>query len=299
MRIGVSVLLLWSFVIPGLARSGSTGPAGSRAAAGGRPDDTEAWRAERERDLASETGWLTVAGLVFLHPGVNTVGADPASDVVLPAPAPAHAGRFVRDRETVSFEPAPDTGLLLNGKPLTAPVRLSARDRLSKGGVSFFLHESGERIGIRIRDANSELRKGFKGLRWFPVQDAWRIDARFVPYAAPRELIVANVIGDFERLTVPGEVVFAAAGHEIRLQAASAGHRLWFIFSDAGGGRETYRIRFLYADAPSSDGHVTLDFNRAYNPPCAYNPFTTCPVPPPQNRLTIAIAAGERIYEAH
>ena len=104
------------------------------------------------------------------------------------------------------------------------------------------------------------------------------------------------MLGDFERLTVPGDVVLRIGGQEVRLQAAASGRRLWFIFSDGLGGRDTYRIRFLYADAPDAEGRVTLDFNRAYNPPCAYNPFTTCPVPPPQNRLKVAVTAGERIY---
>ena len=258
--------------------------------------ETESWRAQRERDLKSDTGWLTVAGLSFLKPGLNTVGSDRDSDVVLPSPAPARAGELTRENRTVWFAPAPGSGVLLNGAPLDGRVELKPRDRLSSGGVTFHLHESGERVGIRIRDVNSPLRRSFKGLRWFPVREAWTIDARFVPYDQPRVTTVANVLGDFEQLTVPGEVVFTVQGAEVRMQAAQSGRRLWLIFSDATAGRDTYRIRFLYADAPSPDGVVTLDFNRAYNPPCAYNPFTTCPVPPPQNRLKVAIPAGERKY---
>ena len=261
--------------------------------------ETESWRAQRERDLKSDTGWLTVAGLAFLKPGPNTVGADRDSDVVLPPGAPRHAGELTREERAVWFTPASGSGILLNGAPVEARVQLQARDRLVSGGVSFHLHQSGERVGIRIRDVNSPLRRTFKGLRWFPVRDAWTIEAQFVPYEQPRVTTVANVLGDYERLTVPGEVVFQAQGQEVRMQAAQSGKRLWLIFSDATATRETYRIRFLYADAPSPDGRVTLDFNRAYNPPCAYNPFTTCPVPPPQNRLKVAITAGERRYDAH
>ncbi len=261
--------------------------------------ETKSWRAQREQELKSDTGWLTVSGLVFLRPGANTVGSDHDSDVVLPDSAPVHAGQFVREGTSVWFEPNAGSGLLLNGASIADRVQLHAQDRLASGGVTFQLHQSGERIGIRIRDVNSELRRTFTGLRWFPVRDAWTIDARFVPYEAPRELTVPNVLGDYERLTIPGEAVFRVGNEEVRLQAARAGKRLWFIFSDGGSGRETYRIRFLYADAASADGRITLDFNRAYNPPCAYNPFTTCPVPPPQNRLHVAIPAGERIYRAH
>jgi hypothetical protein len=259
--------------------------------------ETESWRAQRERDLKSDTGWLTVAGLAFLKPGPNTVGADRNSDVVLPPGAPEHAGELTREERAVWFTPAAGSGILLNGAPVEARIQLQVRDRLVSGGVSFHLHESGERVGIRIRDVNSPLRRTFKGLRWFPVREAWTIEAQFVPYEQPRVTTVANVLGDYERLTVPGEVVFQAQGQEVRMQAAQSGKRLWLIFSDATAARDTYRIRFLYADAPSPDGRVTLDFNRAYNPPCAYNPFTTCPVPPPQNRLKVGIPAGERKYD--
>jgi uncharacterized protein len=270
--------------------SGSPGSSGRASAA-----ETESWRAQRERDLTSDTGWLTVAGLTFLEPGANSIGSDRDSDVVLPHPAPAQAGELTRQDRSVWFTPAAGSGILLNGAPVVEKIQLKARDRLASGGVTFQLHESGERIGIRIRDVNSPLRRSFRGLRWFPVREAWTIDATFVPYDRPRVTTVANVLGDYEQLTIPGDVVFQVKGQEVRLQAAQAGKRLWLIFSDATAPRETYRIRFLYADAPSPEGRVTLDFNRAYNPPCAYNPFTTCPVPPAANRLKIPITAGERI----
>ena len=293
MRTRVATLLVLTAVSGALAAAGTSSPSARNAA------ETEAWRTEREKDLRSETGWLTVAGLVFLKPGTNTIGADPDSDVQLPASAPTHAGQLVRDGAVVWFEPQAGSGLTLNGAPIAARVQLTPQDRLVAGAVSFHLHESGDRLGVRIRDVNSELRRSFRGLRWFPVRDAWIVAARFVPYDAPKAVTVANVLGDFERLIVPGDVVFTVNGEEVRLQAAQAGTRLWFIFSDGRSGRDTYRIRFLYADAPEPDGHVSLDFNRAYNPPCAYNPYTTCPVPPAQNRLRIGIDAGERIYRGH
>src|SRR5687768_16343058 len=205
-------------------------PAAAAAPAHPTPTETESWRAQRERDLKSDTGWLTVAGLVFLKPGVNTVGADPDSDVVLPGSAPRHAGRLIRENAGVAFEPDAGAALTLNGAPVNGRVQLGARDRISAAGVSFHLHESGERIGIRIRDVNSPLRKTFKGLRWFAVRDAWTIEGRFVAYPEPRSVTVANVLGDFERLTVPGEVVVRIDGQDIRLQAARSGRRFWFIF---------------------------------------------------------------------
>ena len=260
--------------------------------------NTENWRARLERELRSETGWLTLAGLTFLEVGRNTIGSDPSSDVVLPAGSPKVVGVLVREETAVWFEPADGTELTLNGSPLTSRVPLTAQDRVTAGAVSFHPHKSGDRLAVRIRDANSERRRTFAGLRWFPIRDPWRIRGRFVAYPSSRTIKVPNVVGDYEELSIPGEVVFNVRDKEVRLQAAQSGRRLWFIFSDGLSGRETYRIRFLYAEAPDAEGRVTLDFNRAHNPPCAYNPYTTCPLPPAQNRLRIVVDAGERVYSA-
>jgi uncharacterized protein (DUF1684 family) len=257
---------------------------------------TATWRAEREKNLRSDGGWLSVAGLTFLEAGPNSIGSDPANDIVLPPPAPPLVGAIVRTHTGVWFDPAPGVELSREGAPIRERTMLTLRDRLALGTLTLQLHPSGDRLGIRVRDANSRLRETFGGLKWYPVGTEWNIAARFEPYAAPRTITVPNVSGDFEKLTVPGEVVFVHGGDEVRLQAAQSGRHLWIIFSDALGGSETYRIRFLYTDPPDARGRVMLDFNRAYNPPCAYNPYTTCPLPPPQNRLTIAIPAGERIY---
>jgi uncharacterized protein (DUF1684 family) len=258
---------------------------------------TQAWRVQREQDLRSDSGWLTVAGLFFLKPGPNAVGSNPSADVVLPNPAPPRAGVLVRDGARIRFEPYAGVRVLLDGKPIVPGRELTQDDRLTVGDVSFQLHRSGDRLGVRVRNPGSALRTGFAGLSWYPIQPSWSIAARFVAYPAPRPVAVPNVAGDYEELVAPGEAVFELDGREIRLQAAKTSKRLWFIFSDALSGRETFRIRFLYADVPGPDGIVTLDFNRAYNPPCAFNPYTTCPLPPPQNRLPVGIAAGEKIYK--
>jgi uncharacterized protein (DUF1684 family) len=290
--IGVSAIAVAAAIAAGrVSRSVEASPAYA--------GEVERWRAERERDLQSDTGWLTVAGLAFLQPGINTAGSSPDNDVVLPEPAPKRAGRFVRDGRIVAFEPEPHLDLTLNGQALAGRVILSDRDRVGWGSVTWQLHTSGDRIGIRIRDTHSELRRSFNGLSWFPIREAWRLDGRFLPYESPRTITVPNVLGDYETLSVPGEVAIRIGDRDVRLQAAQSGNGLWFIFSDRLGGRDTYHIRFLHAEAPGADGHVVVDFNRAYNPPCAYNPFTTCPLPPPQNRLDIAIDAGERRYHAH
>jgi uncharacterized protein len=258
---------------------------------------TESWRATRAKDLQSPTGWLTVSGLFFLKPGANVVGSDPASDIALPAGgAPARVGILTREPAKVWFEPAPGADVKINNALVPGKIELARANRLTAGRVTFFLHESGDRLAVRVRDPESPLLKTFSGLNWFPVRASWRIAGKFVPYDAPKPVIVQNVLGDLERFVSPGEVTFNVNGTPVKLQPVRSGQRLWFIFADATAGRETYRIRFLYADAPAADGTVVLDFNRAYNPPCAYNPYTTCPRPPAENFLKVRIEAGEKLY---
>ena len=258
---------------------------------------TATWRESRAQDLQSPTGWLTVAGLFFLKTGPNVVGSDPASDVALPVgSAPARVGTITRDGPTTWFEPAPGAEVTIDDTRVSTRTELRSSTRLKSGRVSFFLHASGDRLAVRVRDPEHDLRKSFRGLRWFPIRAEWRVAGKFVPYAAPKPILVQNVLGDIERFTSPGEVNFQVNRQTVTLQAVRSGQRLWFIFSDATAAKETYRIRFLYADAPSPDGTVVLDFNRAYNPPCAYNPYTTCPRPPAENFLKVGIEAGEKRY---
>ena len=160
-----------------------------------------------------------------------------------------------------------------------------------------FVHRSGERYAIRLRDQESRIRREFAGLRWFPVDEKYRVTAEFSPYAEPRHVLVPNILGDTETYTSPGSVVFTLDGQQFRMVPLWEGRELFFIFRDLTTGQETYpAARFLYAEAPA-DGKVVLDFNKAYNPPCAFNPYTTCPLPPPENRLRVRIEAGELDYQ--
>jgi uncharacterized protein (DUF1684 family) len=271
--------------------------------------EVERWRETREADLKKEDGWLSVAGLYFLHDGVNTVGADSRADVVLPdEAAPAAAGRMIYEGGRVRFEPAAGVATSLNGRAVGGPVTLAAADaaadrqadRLTIGRITLQLHPSGGRLGVRLRDPESPYRRGFTGLRWFAVDPKWRIAGRLVPYDTPRNVEIQNILGDVETMQSPGEVEAAVNGTVVRLVALKAARgRLWLIFSDRTAGDLTYRIRFLYTDPPDASGAVVVDFNRAYNPPCAYNPHTTCPLPPRQNRLPVAVTAGERKYAGH
>jgi uncharacterized protein (DUF1684 family) len=266
---------------------------------------TEVWRAKQDVSLRSPDGWLTVVGLFFLKPGVNTVGSDTSSDVVLPpGSGPADAGLLLLDDGHVRYEAPPGVTASYNGQPVTAVVELRfpnaaekrQADRVTIGRAVLHLHRSGDRLAIRLRDPQSELLTKFSGLRLFPLEEPWRVNATFVPYDTPRKVPVQNVLGDVTESESPGEVAFTVDGQSIRLVAFTSGKGLSFVFRDATAVSDTYRIRFLSADAPDAQGRVLLDFNRAYNPPCAYNPHTTCPLPVPQNRLKVAIPAGEKRY---
>jgi len=271
--------------------------------------EVQAWRTARETELKKPDGWLSVAGLYFLRHGMNTLGADPSADVPLPGgAAPADAGRLIYEGGHVRYEPAAGTSASLNDQAVSGPMTVRPgdananrpADRLRIGRISVQLHESGARLGVRLRDPESAYRQHFTGLRWFPIDPAWRLSGRLIKYDAPRIVEIQNVLGDVEPMRSPGEVDVAVGGTTVRLLALQAAKgRLWLVFSDATAGALTYRIRFLYTEAPDAAGRVEVDFNRAYNPPCAFNPHTTCPLPPRQNRLSVAITAGEQKYAGH
>ena len=274
------------------------GPAAGRGQGGDYADGVEHWRAERERRLTADDGWLTVAGLFFLRDGENTFGSDPLQDIVLPA-GPAAAGTFVLDDRRVALRAAPGSTLTVDGQEVAA-MQLHPRETradITIEDLTLFVHYSGERLAIRMLDKGSAIRRDFTGLRWYPVDEAWRVPAHFVPHDAPREVKIQNILGDIETLTSSGTVRLQLGGEELEMLPVDVGDQLWFIFRDLTSGSDTYAAaRFLYADAPGEDGRMVVDFNRAYNPPCAFNPHTTCPLPPRANRLPVRVEAGELDY---
>jgi len=263
----------------------------------------EAWRAEREERLQADDGWLTVAGLFFLREGDNSFGSSPLNDVVLRA-GPAHAGVLtLRDGTITARAPAGKT-FAVDGRE-AASARLWPREgrerpAIALGPLTLFGHYSGDRLAIRMRDRDAAVRRSFTGLRWYPVDESFRVRGRFIPHDEPRTMRLPNILGDVETFRTSGSVALTVAGEDLRMTAVDSGGRLWFIFRDLTSSGETYpAARFLYADAPGADGWTTVDFNRAYNPPCAFNPHTTCPLPPRENRLPVRIEAGELDYHAH
>lgn len=275
---------------------------------GGEPFDPaayrageEAWRAEQEADLRSDGSWLTVADLHFLTAGEHTVGSGEDADLRLPERFPGTAVTVSWSKDGVATaRVAEGVSATVAGEPFTegelevgeeSAVHLDDR-------VRFWLHTSGERRALRLRDLDHPVRTNFTGRRWFEVDPAYRVEAVFERYAEPRNVEAINIRGDIERYVSHGDAVFERDGAEIRMQAFTrSSGRLFFVMSDATSGAETYRAaRFLEVPPPEGD-RVILDFNRAENPPCGFSQFTTCPTPPPSNRLAVRIEAGELRYE--
>jgi uncharacterized protein (DUF1684 family) len=278
----------------------------------GTPDaayvhEIEAWRRERLQRLTADGGWLTVAGLFWLKPGANRFGAAADNDIVLPAhSAPAQAGTFVLESGRVRVEVRPGVTVTLAGKPVTKSTLRSdaggaTPDVLSLGALTLQIIDRGGRLGVRLKDMKSPARAKFQGLQYFPIDARFRIAARFVAHETPVTINVPNVLGMVESMPSPGYASFNIEGvpsvQPLRLDAVvePGETQLFFIFRDATSGKTTYGGgRFLYADAPAG-GKVVLDFNRAYSPPCAFTAHATCPLPPANNRLPVAIEAGEKV----
>jgi len=261
--------------------------------------EVDAWRDGRYAALRRDLGWLTLAGLDWLAPGPNRVGSDPAADVVIPA-GPAHVGWLnVADDGSVTATGAwSHAGILVDDLPLDHDAPGPATI-LELGDLRQCIIRRGGRLALRTWNLASPARASFDGIPHWSVDPAWRVPARFHP-TPDRSITVPDVLGIEESQPSPGEVEFTVAGEAHRLQALSGGAdgQLWLVFGDATNGAETYGGgRFLYTEPPGADRGLTIDFNRAYNPPCVFSPFATCPLPWPENRLRIRVEAGEQRYQ--
>ena len=262
--------------------------------------DIEAWRTEREARLKADDGWLTLTGLFFLNEGDNSFGSSPQNDIELRV-GPERAGIITLQDGRVDVQAVEGQPLLVDGSSVDAaqlwPYEGPDRPTITLGPLSLFCHESGDRLAVRLRDLESEIRRQFTKLRWYPVDESFRIRGRYVPHDVPRTMELANNLGDVLTLRSSGSVALTVKGEVLRLTAIDYDDRLWLVFSDLTSGGETYpAARFLYVDMPDLGGRTIVDFNQAYNPPCAFNPYTTCPLPPPENRLQVRIEAGELDY---
>ncbi len=268
--------------------------------------EIDQWRKAREARLAAEGGWLTVVGLDWLAEGENAFGSDPKNPVPFPAgKGPAKAGVLVLSAGQVTVKAAPGSGLTLDGRPVAEHrLRTDAEgkpDVLRLGSLTFHIIKRGDRFGVRLKDADSEARRSFKGVPAFPAKPEYRVEGTFVPYDPPKQIPIVNVLGLVEPMRCPGRVEFQLGGRKLSLEPVleEGETDLFFIFRDGTSGKGTYPAgRFLYA-APAKAGKVLLDFNQAVNPPCAFTDFATCPLPPRQNWLPLPVEAGEKAYGHH
>lgn len=267
-----------------------------------------AWKETRLTRLKSETGWLTLCGLFWLKEGKNTMGSDSANAIVFPAgSSPASAGSITLEKGVLRLEAAPGAEMRYHDSVVTSmilrPDQSDDPTVISLARLTFQIIKRGDQLGVRVKNKDNPARLEFKGLDYFPADLKWRVVARFEPYVPPRILKIPTMINTVEENACPGALAFEIDGTTHRLDAvieAGAEDRLFIMFGDATNGRETYGVgRQLYAALPDSAGNVVLDFNIAYNWPCVFTVYATCPIPPRQNVLPIRVDAGEKMYTGH
>jgi uncharacterized protein len=271
------------------------------------------WRARRSASLLRDDGWLTLIGLDWLERGSNRIGSAPRNDVVIrndevddwlgvivvDEMPRVEGGDFLHAR--VRFVPRMGAGVTHEGRPVTEPLTLysdmeETMTVLQSGTVSFHLIERGDKLGIRIRDTHARPRREFSGIESYPIDLRWRIEGTFHPH--DKIIPIDDVTGLVQNTVSPGAIEFEVNGERHSLDVLEGGARRYFVlFSDATSGRETYGAgRYVYTDHEDEDGSIVIDFNQAYNPPCVFTDYATCPLPPRQNRLSIPIRAGEKNY---
>jgi uncharacterized protein (DUF1684 family) len=259
----------------------------------------QAFRDKHEADYIRD--WVSIAGLHFLEPGTYTVGSAIKNDIVVVANIPATIGRLHVKGTSITFEPAGVT-VTRKGEPVKGAVVLKEEGQAPApeiviGDVRLVAHVSGDRLALRVRDPNGPLAKDFRGFSWFPIDPKYRVVGKFVADVDPRKVTVQNTFGDMDTYLTEGVVEFELDGQQLRVRPfTTRPKRFYIVFRDASAGNETYETaRFLYADL-LDDGTAVLDFNEAYNPPCAFNPYTTCPIPVTDSIIPAKILAGEKKY---
>ncbi|MDG2526228.1 DUF1684 domain-containing protein [Stenotrophomonas sp. HITSZ_GD] len=301
----------WLLALAWLAGCGGDGDAPQRQAqakaVAGDPQflaDNQVWRDERLAELRKPDGWTTLVGLHWLELKAHYIGSGSTSGIRL-AVGPEKMGMVQVVGDQVWFVPEKGVPLTVDGKPLTGKVRFfSDHDEAptvigfdeGKGQVS--LIQRGNRRALRVRHADAPTHTGFRGLDYWPADPAWRIQARFVPHDVGHTLPVVDITGLVTDQPNAGVIEFERNGQTYRLEAiGEPGRDLFVVFADRTSGHGSYAAgRFLEVGAPDAQGHVVVDFNRAYNPPCAFTDFATCPLPPPENRMDLLVEAGEKTY---
>jgi uncharacterized protein (DUF1684 family) len=252
-------------------------------------EEVKAFRAARINSLKSESGWLNLAGLFWLKEGKNTIGGDEKNDFVFPAEHsdPFLGELFLKDGK-VFYQTVSDT-MLVYQDDIKVPV-------VSHRSLRWFIIKRGEKYAVRLRDLEGEYLKAFKGIDCFPTDSAYRIVADFIPTKGKMVTII-DVTGRSYQLESPGLLRFKVGKKSYQLETSQEGNSLFIVFGDLTNKKQTYGAgRFIDTALPDAQGKVVIDFNKAYNPPCAFTPFATCPLPTAANKLAVEILAGEQFH---
>jgi uncharacterized protein (DUF1684 family) len=266
-------------------------------------EDINNWHSRRIENLKKETGWLNLAGLFWLKEGENTFGSDKSNDIVFPEEkAERFIGKIVKNDTSIFAAINSGIDVKKDGIQVTKIEMLSDISGnptiLSHRSLKWFVIKRDKKYGIRLRDLESDLLDSFSGIERFPIQDKWKIEAKFVEYSQPKRILIPSIIGTVSEEHSPGRLVFTLDNKEYSLEPLSSGDNLFIVFADQTSGEETYGAgRFLYAEGPNQENKVTLDFNKAYNPPCAFTKYATCPLPPEENKIDLRITAGEKVFK--
>jgi uncharacterized protein len=265
-------------------------------------EEINKWDQHRLERLKADDGWLNLVGRTWLKPGENKFGSAKDNEVLIESDkVPAYMGVFIFEDSTVTMRVNDGVEILYNGNPVKEMKMIGDESKdmtvFQYGPIKWNLIIRDTLYGIRFRDLESEFVKSFKGIERFPVNDDWRIEAKYEAYDPPKKIYVPNILGQIDEESSPCAVLFSKNNQSYKLDAIDEGERLWFIFADETSGEETYGGgRFLYTDKADSNGIVIVDFNKAYDPPCVLTKYATCPMPPKQNYLALRITAGEKMY---
>ncbi|MCW1981415.1 hypothetical protein FHY25_001331 [Xanthomonas arboricola] len=268
--------------------------------------DNAAWREARLTELRAPDGWTSLVGLHWLSLKAHYIGRSADSGIRL-AVGPPKMGMVSSERDAVWFVPERGAALTVGGKPLTGKIRFQSdvdpQPTLigfdDGKGVLSLIHR-GDRYALRVKHADAPSRTGFAGLEYWPIDPSWRFQARYVPNNVGKTIPIVDIVGISSEQPNAGAIEFERDGKTYRLEAiGEPGRPMFVVFADRTSGHGSYSAgRFLDLEAPDASGHVVVDFNRAINPPCAFTPFATCPLPPPENRIDLAVSAGEKAYKA-
>jgi hypothetical protein len=269
--------------------------------------DLEAWKQKRLESVAGPDGWATLVARAWLRPGKNRFGSDPLGELVLPADrAPPYAGAIYLVGDQLRLAVAPGVSITIDGKPVTTITLADDRNghptMMKLGSLTMHVIKRQDRYALRAKDREHPIRKTFPGLTYYPLDPKLRVVAHLVPAPAGKTLPVVNILGQVEPTPTPGTLHFTLGNVGYTLDAVSeeGEDELFILFQDETAGHGTYPSgRFLYAPRPAADGSVVLDFNKAFNPPCAFTDFATCPLPPKENHLARKIEAGEKFTGHH